>query len=87
LIISTEDRRITGEWWIMCQICPGHEDYGTFSEYNRNIIIGPLGSPSVYKNVDASNLIIRPRTGAVIYYRNTKALTSITRSAIIKIIK
>lgn len=67
---------------------PSATDRGTFSQYNTNIIVGPLGT---VKNATTNpngtlNIPNRPN-GAVIYDRNTTPQVELTRKAIQNILK
>ena len=69
---------------------PSQTDKGTFSQYNRNIIVGPLGTVNL-NNVTTNpngtfNVPNRPN-GAVIYDRNTNRILRLERNAIQNILK
>ena len=67
---------------------PSATDRGTFSQYNTNIIVGPLGTVKTATiNPDGTlNFPNRPN-GAVIYNRNTTLQVELTRKAIQNILK
>ncbi|WP_430614152.1 hypothetical protein [Flavobacterium sp. JP2137] len=69
---------------------PSPTDKGAFSQFNRNIIVGPL------KKINLKNVTTNPNgtfkvpnrpNGAVIYDRNTKELLMLSRNAIQNILK
>jgi RHS repeat-associated protein len=65
-------------------------DQTTFRQFNRNIIVGPLGtinSNQVISNPNGSLNFPNRSNGAVIYDRNSVPLIELTRKAIEKIIK
>ncbi len=65
-------------------------DQTTFTQYNRNIIVGPLGTinaQQVTSNPNGSLNIPNRINGAVIYDRNSTPLIELTRKAIERIIK
>lgn len=66
---------------------PGPDDPGTFSGYNRNIIVGPLGNASGQTQMNGSIQISQPPLGAVIYDRNSNPQVEITKKAMKEIIK
>jgi hypothetical protein len=69
---------------------PSGTDRGTFSQYNRNIIVGPLGTVNpnnVTTNPNGTFNIPNRRNGAVIYDRNTTELLKLRRSVIQNILK
>ena len=63
-------------------------DRTTFRQFNRNIIVGPLGQlSSVTKNADGTlNIPSRP-IGIAIYDRNTNPIIDLTKRAVEKILK
>jgi hypothetical protein len=63
-------------------------DKTTFSQYNRNIIVGPLGQlGTVTQNSDGTyNVPSRP-VGIAIYDRNTTPIIDLTKRAVEKILK
>jgi putative transposase len=67
---------------------PSDGDKKTFSQYNRNIIVGPLGQlGTVTKNSDGTlNIPSRP-IGIAIYDRNSNPIIDLTRRAVEKILK
>jgi hypothetical protein len=67
---------------------PSGTDRGTFSQYNRNIIVGPLGTiKSATTNPNGTLNIPNRPNGAVIYDRNTTPQVELTRKAIQNILK
>ncbi|MCH7411867.1 DUF6443 domain-containing protein [Belliella sp. R4-6] len=69
---------------------PSGIDRGTFSQYNTNIIVGPLGTVNpnnVTKNPNGTLNVPNRTNGAVIYDRNTTPQVELTRKAIQNIIK
>jgi len=67
---------------------PSSFDKGVFSQYNTNIIVGPLGTlSSVTKNSDGSlNIPTRP-VGIAIYDRNSNPILELTSKAVSRIIQ
>lgn len=64
---------------------PSDVDRGTFSQYNRNIIVGPLGpvNPNNVTTNPNGTLNVPNRTnGAVIYDRNATELLKLSRNVI-----
>ena len=69
---------------------PSPTDGGTFSQYNRNVIVGPLGTVNpnnVTSNPNGTLNIPNRPNGAVIYDRNTTPLLELTRKSIKNILK
>src|SRR6218665_3999076 len=66
---------------------PSPTDKGTFSQYNRNIIVGPLGTVNTNQVTTNPNGTLNRPNGAVIYDRNTTPQVEIKRKAIENILK
>jgi len=67
---------------------PSAQDRTTFSQYNRNIIVGPLGQvSSVTKNADGTLNIPNRPVGIAIYDRNANPIIDLTKRAVEKILK
>ncbi len=67
---------------------PSATDRGTFSQYNTNIIVGPLGTVNNATTNPNGTLNIPNRpNGAVIYDRNTTPQVELTKKAIQNILK
>ena len=69
---------------------PSPTDRGTFSQFNRNIIVGPLGKVNlnnVTTNPNGTFNVPNRTNGAVIYDRNTTGILKLSRSAIQNILK
>ncbi len=69
---------------------PSGTDRGTFSQYNTNIIVGPLGTVNpnnVTTNPNGTLNVLNRTNGAIIYDRNTTPRLELTRKAIQNIIK
>ena len=67
---------------------PSGADRGTFSQYNTNIIVGPLGTVNNATTKPDGTLSIPNRpNGVVIYDRNTTPQVELTRKAVQKILK
>lgn|GEM_PF-2876740 len=67
---------------------PSGEDKKTFGQYNRNIIVGPLGQlSSVTKNPDGSLNIPNRPTGIAIYDNKAKPVIDLTKKAVEKILQ
>lgn len=63
-------------------------DKTTFKQYNRNIIVGPLGQlSSVTKNADGTLNILNRPIGIAIYDRNTNPIIDLTKKAVEKILR
>ena len=67
---------------------PSATDRGTFSQYNTNIMVGPLGTVKT-ATINSNGILNFPNrpNGAVIYNRNTTLQVEFTRKAIQNIIK
>jgi hypothetical protein len=66
---------------------PFDADRQTFAQYNRNIIVGPLGQLGQVEKRDGALVIPNRSNGIVIYDRNTNPIVELTKKAVEKIIK
>lgn len=67
---------------------PSGADKTAFSQFNTNIIVGPLGTVNnVTKNPDGTLNIPKRSNGAVIYNRNAVPQVELTKKAIESILK
>ena len=84
----TEVQQIGNKIFAQSARMPSKVDKATFSKFNTNIIVGPLGSiNNVMSNYyGTSNIPNRPN-GAVIYNKNAVPLLELTRQAIQNILK
>jgi hypothetical protein len=69
---------------------PSETDKVTFSQYNKNIIVGPLGTVnpnSIFTNPNGTLNVPNRPNGAVFYDRNASNQVELTKKAIQNILK